>query len=156
MVRSHVVSSARCFIAPKTKIIHTRTHKNICRYMYSFIPRDEKWVGKVMMMMMVAHLRMIKDKVREQDQIEACTRRTCVWHWQQRVEERINGRSPHVPQHAAHGSGGRTGTAGRRLDVQVLRYVVGQIVEERLVRVIRKDHLLQHIDDSKFNCAASA
>ena len=66
--------------------------------MYSFIPRDEKWVGKVMMMMMVAHLRMIKDKVREQDQIEACTRRTCVWHWQQRVEEESS---------AYHGGAGR-------------------------------------------------
>jgi len=89
----------------------------------------------------VAHLRMIKDKVREEDQIEACRRTGVgigvdVWFgrgfWQQRAEERIDERSPYVSQDAYGG-------AQRGLDV--LLYVVGQIVEERLVGVIREDHL---------------
>jgi hypothetical protein len=98
------------------------------------------------MKMVVAHLRMIKDKIREEYQIEARTR-TCVrvgvrvvrgGFREQRGEERINGRTPYVPQHA-HGVRVRA-----RRGLYVLRYVVRQIIEERLVRVIREDHLRKH------------
>ena len=90
----------------------------------------------------VAHLRMIKDKIREDDQVEGCMRvsRVCGSDiWRQRSEERLDGLSPHVPKHAR-------GAAAPRLDVlrvrvQVLRDVERQIVNERLVRVIREDDL---------------
>jgi hypothetical protein len=92
----------------------------------------------------VAHLRMIKDKIREDDQVEGCMRvsRVCGTDTsirRQRSKERLDGLSPHVPKHAR-------GAAAPRLDVlrvrvQVLRGVERQIVDERLVRVIREDDL---------------
>ena len=90
----------------------------------------------------MAHLRMIKDKIREDDQVEGRMRvsRVCGSDiWRQRSEERLDGLSPHVPKHAR-------GAAAPRLDVlrvrvQVLRDVERQIVDERLVRVIREDDL---------------
>jgi len=88
-----------------------------------------------------AHLRMIKDKIREDDQVEGCMRASRVCGGdipRQRSEERLDGLSPHVPKH------GRGAAAALRLGVlrvQVLRDVERQIVDERLVRVIREDDL---------------
>ena len=99
------------------------------------------------MVMMVAHLGVIEDKVREDDQIEACCTRTrlgvhlggSVRPWQQRIEERTDRISPHIPHHAAHSV--RVRGREQLPDVQVLRDVIRQVIQERLVRVIREDHL---------------
>lgn len=92
----------------------------------------------------MTHLRVIEYEVREKDQVEGWPR-ACVWAIiaclcarvggirQQCAEERIDGVPPDIPQH-------RYGTAPRGLNI--LHDVVGQIVDERLVRVIRQDHLL--------------
>lgn len=90
----------------------------------------------------VAHLRMIKYKIREEDQVERCPRGIdvrvrvgSIWHWPQRSEERVDGLSPHVPQHAHI-------AAPRGLDV--LLDIKDQIFDERLVRVIRRDDLKRY------------
>ena len=94
-------------------------------------------------MMEGAHLRMIKDKVREEDQIKvACfrigSRGIRVWFGlgirlglgilQQRASERINGSSPHVPQNAHGTAGGSLSLSAPsrslRLVDDVLVYVV--------------------------------
>ena len=117
----------------------------------------------VVMMMMVAHLRVIEDKVREDDQIEACCTRTrlgvhlggSVRPWQQRIEERTDRISPHIPHHAAHSVRVRGRRREQLPDVQVLRDVIRQVIQERLVRVIREDHLSYSISKNskkKFNC----
>ena len=94
---------------------------------------------------MVTYLRMIEDKIREKDQIEAHTP-TCV-HFDvrlggdvlQRGKELINRTSPHVSQHAS------SSHAAWLRGLNILRHVVGQIVKERLVRVVCKNYL-QHIN----------
>ena len=91
---------------------------------------------------LVAHLRMIKDKIRKDDQVEGCMRvsRVCGSDVRrQRLEERLDGLSPHIPKHARRAAAPRLGVL--RVRVQVLRDVERQIVDERLVRVIREDDL---------------
>ena len=139
MVRSHVASSARCFFVVPINYPNISHHA----------PTENIWVGKVVvvMVMMVAHLRVIEDKVREDDQIEACCTRTrlgvhlggSVRPWQQRIEERTDRISPHIPHHAAHSV--RVRGREQLPDVQVLRDIIRQVIQERLVRVIREDHL---------------
>ena len=109
---------------------------------------------------LVAHLRMIKDKIRKDDQVEGCMRvsRVCGTDTsirRQRSKERLDGLSPHVPKHAR-------GAAAPRLDVlrvrvQVLRGVERQIVDERLVRVIREDdlHTIRYISRRTLSAGAS-
>jgi len=92
----------------------------------------------------MTHLRMIEYEVREEDQIKgwprACVGAIIACHCCVRMggirqlcaEERIDGVPPDIPQHTY-------GTAPRGLDV--LHDVVGQIVDERPVWVIRQDHL---------------
>lgn len=85
---------------------------------------------------------MIKDKIREDDQVEGCMRvsRVCDSNVRrQRSEERLDGLSPHIPKHARRAAAPRLGVL--RVRVQVLRDVERQIVDERLVRVIREDDL---------------
>lgn len=87
---------------------------------------------------------MVKDEVREEDQVKGCPRAcvcVCVCAcvgigcssssssiWPQREEERLDGMPPHVAQHT-HSA------APRGLDV--LRDVKGYIIHQSFVRVIR-------------------
>src|SRR5258708_36766597 len=77
MTRSQVASSARCFFFRPERYVRTYapTYTCIC------ICIHYKEMTKCLMVMMVAHLGMIKDKVREEDQTKACTQthvRVCV------------------------------------------------------------------------------
>jgi len=97
---------------------------------------------------------MIEDKIREEDQVEERERRSgsgsarlahvvTVVTVVEDSKERFERVSPHVPEHA-HGA------ATRRLDV--LRDVIDEIVDERLIRIIREDDLLRtHAQKKKKN-----
>ncbi len=132
MARSDVVSSARCFSYDD----ETPTDVTPTQRAYIQSSRRTNGTGKV------AHLRMIKDKIREDDQVEGCMRvsRVCGSDVRrQRSEERLDGLSPHVPKHARGAAAPRLGVL--RVRVKILRDVERQIVDEGLVRVIREDDL---------------